>query len=106
MLFVPDAARSMGLHVMAGRGSGKSRLMGRMIAWPDFLRGVPTVILDPNGPTIDNFLDKVVRQPRAIQEQLWPRVRYVDMAADNDRVVPFPLYYRKGSSSTSGSWCP
>src|SRR5919202_4845305 len=94
LLFLPDHARSMGIHIMAGRGSGKSRLMGRMLVWPDFLRGVPTVVLDPNGPTIDNFLDKLIRQPPAIQQQLWPRVRYVDMAAINDRVVPFPLYYR------------
>ena len=53
LLWLPDESRSMGIHIMAGKGSGKSRLMGRLIAWLDFVRGVPQVIVDPHGPTID-----------------------------------------------------
>src|SRR5947209_9487005 len=78
LLWLPDNARNMGIHLVAGRGSGKSRLMGRVIAWLDFLRGFPLVVIDPNGGCIDNFLDKLTRLPRAYQEQLWPRVLYVD----------------------------
>lgn len=98
-LWLPDAARSMGIHIMAGKGSGKSRLMGRILCWLDFIRGVPLVILDPNGPSIDNFLDKLTRLPPAYQKQLWKRVIYVDMSGRGGHVVPFPLYYRLGTES-------
>lgn len=67
LLWLPDSSRSMGIHIMAGKGSGKSRLMGRIIAWLDFIRGVPQVIFDPHGPTIDNFLDKLLRLPPELQ---------------------------------------
>ena len=36
LVWISDDARSMGIHVMAGKGSGKSRLMGRLIGWLDF----------------------------------------------------------------------
>jgi hypothetical protein len=98
-LWLPDAARSLGTHIQAGKGSGKSRLMGRVIAFLDFLRGTPTVILDPNGPTIDNFLDKLTRLPREAQEQLWTRVIYVDMSGQSGYAVTFPLYYRLGGET-------
>src|SRR5215216_1923095 len=97
--WVPDDARSMGIHIQAGKGSGKSRLMGRGIAWQDFIRGVPLVIFDPHGPTIDNFLDKITRMPREIQERLWRRVRYVNMSERAGHVIAFPLYYRMGTES-------
>lgn len=89
----------MGVHVMAGKGSGKSRLMGRLLAFLDFIRFVPTVILDPNGPTIDNFIDKILWLPKEYQEQLWKRVIYVNMSGEGGQVVPFPLYYRLGSEN-------
>lgn len=41
LLWLPDRSRNMGIHLMAGKGSGKSRLLGRVLAWLDFLRGVP-----------------------------------------------------------------
>jgi hypothetical protein len=99
LLWIPDRARSMGIHIQAGKGSGKSRMLGRMIAWLDFIRGVPMVIFDPHGPTIDNFLDKLTRMPRELQERLWQRVLYVDMSGQSGQVIPFPLYYRLGNES-------
>jgi hypothetical protein len=93
------SARRMGVHIAAGRGSGKSRLMGRIIAFLDFLRGVPTVIVDPHGGTIDNFLDRMMRLPQKYQEKLWKRVVYVDMSGHWEYVVPFPFYYRFGGES-------
>src|SRR4051794_26981486 len=93
-LWLPDKSRNMGIHLMAGRGSGKSRLMGRGIGWNDFIRNIPLVILDPAGPTIDNLLDKILRSPHDQQEQLLSRVVYVDMSGKGTRLVPFPLYYR------------
>lgn len=98
-LWLPDKSRSMGLHLMAGRGSGKSRLMGRVIGWNDFVRNIPLVILDPAGPTIDNLLDKILRVSPQEQEALLARVLYVDMSGKGTRVVPFPLYYRLGEES-------
>ena len=92
LIHVPDSARGMGIYLRAGKGSGKSRLMGRIIAWQDFLRGTAQVVLDPNGPTIDNFLDKVHRLPPERQATLWPRICYVDMSAKHGHVVPWPLY--------------
>jgi len=89
----------MGIHIMAGKGSGKSRLMGRVIGWQDFARGVPLVIFDPMGSTIDNLLDKITRLPPPVQRKLWQRVRYVDMSGREGYVVPFPLYYRLGRES-------
>jgi len=38
-----------GIHLSAGKGSGKSTIMGRIIAWQDFIRGTPQVIFDPHG---------------------------------------------------------
>ena len=99
--WISDRARSMGIRLVAGKGSGKSRLMGRVIAYLDFLRGVPQVILDPVGGTIDNFLDRLTLLPRTHQERLWRRVKYVDMSGRSGYVVPMPLYYRLGGESLS-----
>ncbi len=84
----------MGTLVLATKGQGKSRALGRIIAFGDFLRRVPLVILDPLGGTIDNFLDKILRLPITPQEKayLFSRIRYVDMAGSNGRIVPWPIY--------------
>lgn len=98
LLWLPHAALTMGINVVAGRGSGKSRLMGRVIAWQALLRGEGLVIFDPIGGTINNLLDKILQLPENLQEEIWPRVVYVDLAG-GERVVPLPLYYRLGGES-------
>lgn len=98
-LWLPDYVRSMGIHLMAGRGAGKSRLLGRIIAWLDFVRGVPLVIIDPIGGCIDNLLDRIVRLPGSVQESLWERIIYVDFSGSEGFVTPFPIYYRMGTES-------
>jgi hypothetical protein len=103
---IPASARVMGLYLLAGRGSGKSRFMGRVIALQDFMRGIPQVIIDPVGGTIDNFLDKVARflqyVPKSQHYRFWQRIRYVDFGSKDykDYVVPFPLYYRLGTEQS------
>jgi hypothetical protein len=91
----------MGIYVLAGRGAGKSRLLGRKIAMQDFLAGFPQVIFDPVGATIDNFLDKVMwfltDFPDLAPDPVWERIIYVDMSGKDGAVVPFPLYYRLGT---------
>src|ERR687896_1190176 len=95
------SARSMGIYLLAGRGTGKSRLMGRKIAMQDYLAGFPQVIFDPVGATIDNFLDAVTGFlqyiPADERHLFWDRITYVDMSGKDGIVVPFPLYYRLGT---------
>lgn len=109
---LPEEIRSMGIHIQAGRGSGKSFLMGNTIAFRDFCQAVPQVIFDPQGATIDFFLaaayqayDDMVQAGRLSeeqQEQFWDGIIYVDMSGTlTDRVVPFPLYYRLGQESVA-----
>jgi hypothetical protein len=95
------SSRSMGIYVLAGRGTGKSRMLGRKIAMQDFLAGIPQVIFDPVGGTIDNFLDKMTwflqTIPAADRSLFWDRIIYVDMSGKDGSIVPFPLYYRLGT---------
>jgi hypothetical protein len=98
---ITRSARSMGMYLLAGRGSGKSRMLGRKIAPQDYFAGIPQVIFDPVGATIDNFLDKVTRFlqhiPVSLHSRFWDRIIYVDMSGKGGVVVPFPLYYRIGT---------
>jgi hypothetical protein len=91
----------MGIYLLAGRGTGKSRMLGRKIAMQDFLAGFPQVIFDPVGATIDNFLDKVMwllhDLPQLEPDPVWERIIYVDMSGKDGAVVPFPLYYQLGT---------
>jgi len=93
----------MPVFMGAGSGTGKSRLLGRLVGWQDLYRGNSQVILDPHGVTIDNLLDKLARLPRdvpkEIRERLWRRIRYVDMSGKSGYIVPFPLYYRLGNET-------
>lgn len=90
-------SRNLGIHLVAGKGTGKSRFMGRLLSFADVTHGVPTVIIDPLGATINNLLDQIGTQPRSLQKKLWPRIRYIDMAGRGGYVVPTPLYYRMGT---------
>lgn len=100
-VLLSESARSLGVHIQAGRGSGKSRLAGWILAPQDFARGIPLVIIDPVGGTIDNFLHQLTRLPRDAQAQVWQRVMYVDMAGQGESVVPWPFYYRVGKESSA-----
>src|SRR5512144_2896178 len=86
----------MGLFVLGTRGAGKSRLLGRLVAYQDLLRGVPLVVVDPLGGLIDNLLDKLTYLPAEIQTRVWPRLRYVNMNGADGRVIPWPIYPRHG----------
>jgi hypothetical protein len=95
------SSQSMGILMIAGRGTGKSRLLGRKIAMQDFFAGFPQVVFDPVGTTIDNFLDKVMwflhDYPELAPDPIWKRIVYVDMSGKDGAVVPFPLYYKLGT---------
>lgn len=99
VVHLPDNARSMGMYLVAGRGSGKSRFMGRILCWQDFCKLRAQVILDPNGSTIDNFLDKISRLPERQRELALTRIRYIDMSGKTGSIVPWPLYTRQSHES-------
>ncbi|OJV93804.1 MAG: hypothetical protein BGO39_15665 [Chloroflexi bacterium 54-19] len=98
LLIIPNKGRSLGIHLQAGKGAGKSRFIGRILAWLDFIFSVALIILDPLGPSISNFLDKLTRLPSEQQRQLGKRVRYIDMSGKAG-IVGFPLYYRLGKET-------
>lgn len=94
-----DSALKNGLHILGGPGSGKSRLLGRVIGWQLLQRGRACVILDPTGGIVSNLLDKLVRLSREERQLLWPRLVYIDVGA-TDYIVPSPLYYRLDAQDT------
>jgi hypothetical protein len=98
---IPASARVMGLYLLAYCGSGKSRMLVRLIAMQDFLAGRPQVIFDPVDATIDNFLDKVTRflhyVPASQRSAFWDHITNVDMSGKDGFITPFPLYYCLGT---------
>jgi hypothetical protein len=98
---LPHSARAMGIYILGARGSGKSRLSGRILAWQDYRAEIPLVVIDPLGGTIDNFLDKLFRFLQNVHPSkhstYWSRVRYVDMSGKTGVITPFPLYYKLGN---------
>ncbi|MCC6170041.1 MAG: ATP-binding protein [Caldilineaceae bacterium] len=88
-----DSALKNPTRIVGGPGSGKSRLMGRILAWQLLTRGAPQVILDPTGGVGDNLIDKIMHCEEELRRILWQRIVYVDVAA-SDFVVPTPLYAR------------
>jgi hypothetical protein len=97
--FIADSALKNGVHIVGGPGSGKSRLMGRVIAWQGLMRRMPVVVLDPTGGIAVNITDKLRRLPLEQRRWLWSRIVYVDAGA-TDYVVPSPLYTRHSDGET------
>lgn len=91
--FFPEAAAKLGVHLVAGPGAGKSRLLGRRLAWQVVQDKKPLVVLDPIGGTIDNLLDVIARLPQSWRRAVWSRITYIDVGA-RDYLTPTPLYYR------------
>lgn len=97
-----DQARAMGVVIQAGRGTGKSRLIGRVLAWQDAVRGYPTILLDPTGGSLGNFLDKVLKLLKKQGNQaaeFEKRLVYLDVSGKSGYTLGFPLYYRLGQES-------
>jgi hypothetical protein len=94
-LWIEDNARALGIHLTGSKGSGKSRLLGRRIAFFDAYRHVPTLVIDPTGEVIRNLIDRILWMERPIQDDMLARIRYVDIGHPN-RTATMPLYYRLG----------
>src|SRR5688572_367218 len=101
-LLLSDAALKNSLHLVGGPGSGKSRLLGRLLICQWLARGRPAVVLDPTGGVRSNLLDKLIRQPPEVRQKLWPRLVYVDAGA-SDFIVPTPLYVHLYEGDTAFS---
>jgi hypothetical protein len=98
---ISHSARARGIAVIGAPGVGKSRLLGRVLAWGDFLSGIPQLICDPIGTTIDNFLSKLVTElhylPESEQRKYRERVKYFDLSGSSGYVLQLPLYFRLGT---------
>ena len=101
MLWPPDERRNLGMYLLAYKGSGKSRLMGRVICLSDLLRGIPQLVIDGVGGLIDNVLDTILRLPPAQRRTALKRLRYFDMSGRKytSHVCPLPLFYRLGQET-------
>src|SRR5918992_2671710 len=81
---LPAESRIMGVYLLGASRSGKSRMLGRVIAWQDFIAGIGQVIFDPRGVTISSFLDKLLRflqyVPLDQHYKYWRRIKYVDVS--------------------------
>lgn len=101
---LPAEARIMGIYLLGASRTGKSRMLGRVIAWQDFIEGIGQVICDPRGVTISNFLDKLIRflqfVPPDQHDKYWQRIKYVDVSGKSGFITGLPLYYRLSPSET------
>ena len=86
--------RGMGTRLVGAKGSGKSRLLARAICYQDLRAGRPVVLIDPVGRTIDELLDKVLRQNKRTAEKLLARIRYLDVGGGFGFVTPLSVYHR------------
>jgi hypothetical protein len=95
---LPPEARIMGVYLLGASRTGKSRMLGRVLAWQDFIDEIGQVIFDPRGVTISNFLDKLIRFLQYIppdqHDNYWRRIRLVDVSSKSGFVTGLPLYYR------------
>lgn len=96
-LFLSDSARAMQLIVPASRGAGKSRFFGRVLAPQDILRGIPTIIFDSVGGTVDELFAKLDTLPDEDKRSVAARILYINTSSD--RIVPSPIYSQLGNES-------
>lgn len=93
LVISPSALRN-GVRWMGGPGTGKTRGLALTMVWPHLWRVLPTIVLDPTGALCNLVLHKVASFQGVSQRRLWPRIKYVDLAA-TDYIVPMPLYQRR-----------
>lgn len=108
---IPLETRKLGIVIIGGKGTGKSRVTAREILHQDFWQGVPSVVIDPLGTISDEFLDKVLRTLHALRRQralsseeerlIWQRIRYIDMSGRNGLVTKWPIYQKQPDQSYS-----
>lgn len=99
VVWLSDPVRSQGARISGGSGSGKT-VLASLIAFQDWKRGKPAIIVDPYGSFVNTVLGMIWRDIEASslsaegKTQRWLSVKYVDVAARWGYVTPFPLLYR------------
>ena len=97
-----SSVRSLGLTILGARGSGKSFLTFKELAWGDLLAGIPQLILDPVGSS-DYLLDQLwrarTRLPKAAWWKLADKIVYLDFSGSQGRVPAWPLLSRQKGES-------
>jgi hypothetical protein len=99
LAYLSDDARALGINIVAAKGTGKSRLIGRFLLPQHAYGNIPTILIDPIGETINNFLSKLTELPQSYQEKIWQRVVLLDLAGRGGNVPGLPLYYGLGDES-------
>jgi hypothetical protein len=98
---IPKSARPKGVACFGAPGVGKSRYLGREAVWFLFPDEIPTIVLDPTGGTIDNFLDVLIRHlaypDQEVCDKEWERIIYCDMHGKDGYVTHWPFFYRLGT---------
>lgn len=97
--WIPHESRAMGINIFGGKGSGKSFLIGRILALLDILLGLACVFIDPVGNSIDHLLSGISLLSPEMRARIWPRIRYIDVSGHMGSVIPCPFYYRLGNES-------
>ncbi len=102
--------RKLGIFILGGKGSGKSRIAGRVIAFLDFIHNIPLVLFDPNGSLINEFIDKLCRylgeqrrqgMTEEEEQQVWDRIRYCDLSGKDPYSSKWPAIYKLPGESYS-----
>ncbi len=89
----------MGMLIVAGRGAGKSTLIGRSVVWQFLMTQIPGFLADPAAGAVNHVLDKLARTPQPLRDQLAKRIVYVDVSGECGQIASLPLYYRFGDQS-------
>lgn len=89
---IPDEARTKGVRVVCEPGDGKTVLLASSFSFPDFQRGIPTVMWDIQGGLIDDHWALVLDQGPRAAEAMSERIRYVDVG-NPAYVYGRPFYY-------------
>lgn len=97
--FISHKALKQGTHIVAGPGAGKTRFLGRLLAWLHLVQGKSLVVFDPTGGVVDNLFDKIIRLPPKHQQAVWQRIVYIDVGAKHS-VFSSPFYYRLSEDDT------
>jgi hypothetical protein len=87
----------MGTFFCAGKGTGKTRSTMRDFVWRLFWMGIGIIVHDVVAAAALNFVDKVLRLPKAWQPHAFKRIRIIRFSGDH--LPGFPLYYRLGAES-------
>jgi hypothetical protein len=99
LCLLPAVARPRTVMLWGSPGAGKTRMVGRFLAWSDLKDGFPSVILDPLGGLLAQLLSKVADMPEDIRELLLTRIRVFDMSGKSGFAPSIPLYRRVGNES-------